>query len=125
MTELAIMQHADQEDGVIAADAHDGFIPLSDPDITLAEIEAVDQIMRSPRLSSGPGVEEFEQAFAAYLGRRYAIAAAMMPPKSAAGSATIRRLRIACWFHTRSGRIRPGKSPGRRWRISLRNPRSS
>jgi dTDP-4-amino-4,6-dideoxygalactose transaminase len=50
------------------------FIPISDPDITLAEIEAVDAVMRSPRLSSGSHVEAFEAAFAAYLGRRYAIA---------------------------------------------------
>jgi len=50
------------------------FIPMSDPDITLAEIEAVDAVMRSPRLSGGEAVEAFEAAFAAYLGRRYAIA---------------------------------------------------
>ena len=74
MTGLAIVQDLDQDDGAVAADADEGFIPLSDPDITLAEIEAVDAIMRSPRLSSGPVVEEFEQAFAAYVGRRYAVA---------------------------------------------------
>lgn len=73
MTDLAIVQDADQED-VAAADAAEGFIPLSDPDITLAELEAVESIMRSTRLSSGPVVEEFEREFAAYLGRRYAIA---------------------------------------------------
>ncbi|WP_315741935.1 MULTISPECIES: DegT/DnrJ/EryC1/StrS family aminotransferase [unclassified Bradyrhizobium] len=50
------------------------FIPLSDPDITVAEIEAVEASLRSPRLSNGPLVEEFEAAFAAYLGRKYAIA---------------------------------------------------
>jgi len=70
MTELAIVQDADQADGV----ADEGFIALSDPDITLAEIEAVDQIMRSAQLSNGSVVEEFEQAFAAYVGRRYAVA---------------------------------------------------
>lgn len=73
MTELAIMQEADQG-GVADDGSEEGFIALSDPDITLAEIEAVDQIMRSARLSNGPVVEEFEQAFAAYVGRRYAIA---------------------------------------------------
>ena len=52
----------------------EAFIPLSDPDITLAEIEAVDAVMRSPRLSTGSVVEAFEAAFATYLGRRYAIA---------------------------------------------------
>jgi hypothetical protein len=54
--------------------ADDGFIPLSDPDITAAEIEAVDAVMRSPRLSAGSVVEAFEAAFASYLGRKYAIA---------------------------------------------------
>ncbi len=73
MTELAIMQEADQG-GVADDGTEEGFIALSDPDITLAEIEAVDQVMRSARLSNGPLVEEFEQAFAAYVGRRYAIA---------------------------------------------------
>ena len=74
MTELAIVQDADEADGVADDGTDEGFIALSDPDITLAEIEAVDQIMRSARLSNGPVVEEFEQAFAAYVGRRYAIA---------------------------------------------------
>jgi len=73
MTELAIMHETDQGD--VADDGtEEGSIALSDPDITLAEIEAVDQIMRSSRLSNGPVVEEFEKAFAAYVGRRYAIA---------------------------------------------------
>ncbi len=31
-------------------------------------------VLRSPGLSSGPVVEAFEKAFAAYVGRRYAIA---------------------------------------------------
>jgi perosamine synthetase len=74
MSDLAIMQDVDQDEDAVAGDAGEGFIALSDPDITLAEIEAVDQVMRSPRLSSGPVVEEFERAFAAYLGRRYAVA---------------------------------------------------
>ncbi len=75
MTELAVMQDADRDDdNVVVAGADDSFIPLSDPDITLAEIEAVDAAMRSPRLSSGPAVEAFEAAFAAYVGRKYAVA---------------------------------------------------
>jgi perosamine synthetase len=75
MTELAVMQDADREgDDVVVAEVDDTFIPLSDPDITLAEIEAVDSAMRSPRLSSGATVEAFEAAFAAYVGRKYAIA---------------------------------------------------
>jgi perosamine synthetase len=74
MTELAIMHEVDQEAGAVTGEADETFIPLSDPDITMAEIEAVDAIMRSPRLSSGPVVEAFEAAFAAYVGRKYAIA---------------------------------------------------
>ena len=58
------------DDGEIDATA----IPLSDPDITGVELAAVDDVLRSARLSHGPVVEEFEKAFAAYLGRRYAIA---------------------------------------------------
>ena len=52
----------------------ESFIPLSDPDITIAEIEAVDALLRSPRLSNGPVAEAFEAAFADYLGRKYAVA---------------------------------------------------
>lgn len=65
-----------EEDTDLAAPGEDEaeLIPLSDPDITLAEIEAVDAAMRAPRLSGGPGVTAFEDAFAAYLGRKYAIA---------------------------------------------------
>jgi len=63
------------EEVVIDSLVDDSFIPLSDPDITLAEIEAVDAVMRSPRLSAGTEVEAFEKAFADYLGRGYAIAA--------------------------------------------------
>ncbi|MFG1461879.1 DegT/DnrJ/EryC1/StrS aminotransferase family protein [Xanthobacter sp. DSM 24535] len=63
----------DLADPCVDEDANE-LIPLSDPDITLAEIEAVDNAMRAPQLSAGPGVTAFETAFAAYLGRKYAIA---------------------------------------------------
>ncbi|WP_139557919.1 DegT/DnrJ/EryC1/StrS family aminotransferase [Methylotetracoccus oryzae] len=49
-------------------------ILLSDPDISLAELEAVENVLKSPRLSAGPTVETFEAAFAEYLGRRHAVA---------------------------------------------------
>lgn len=49
-------------------------IPLSDPDITLDDIASVEAVLRSSRLSSGPVMEAFEAAFAAYLGRKYAVA---------------------------------------------------
>jgi dTDP-4-amino-4,6-dideoxygalactose transaminase len=48
-------------------------IPLSDPHITAAEIKAVTEVLQSPRLSAGPAVEAFEEAFSAYTGRRYAV----------------------------------------------------
>jgi dTDP-4-amino-4,6-dideoxygalactose transaminase len=51
-------------------------IPLSDPDISLAEIEAVRLVLESPSLAGGPVVEEFEEAFAEYTGRRHAVAMA-------------------------------------------------
>lgn len=62
--------HAAIEDGAAGESA----IPLSDPDITMAELDAVDAVMRSARLSSGAHVEEFEAAFARYLGRKHAVA---------------------------------------------------
>ncbi len=52
------------------------WIPLSDPDISPAELEAVSAVLTSPRVSGGPVVEEFEAAFAAYVGRRHAVAVA-------------------------------------------------
>jgi len=58
----------------IADDADHTFIPLSDPDITEAELEAVDEVLRTSRISSGPTVEAFEAAFAEYVGRKYAVA---------------------------------------------------
>lgn len=51
-------------------------ILLSDPDLSAAELDAVGAVLRSPRLSQGPVVEQFEQAFAASLGRRHAVAVA-------------------------------------------------
>jgi len=51
-------------------------IPLSDPDITAAEMEAVAAALQAPQLACGPTVEAFEAAFATYLGRRHAIGVA-------------------------------------------------
>jgi perosamine synthetase len=75
MTEPAVLHEVALAGDAIAEDADTSFIPLSDPDITLIELEAVDAAMRAPRISSGPRVEAFEAAFAAYVGRKYAIAA--------------------------------------------------
>jgi perosamine synthetase len=49
-------------------------VHLSRPDITEAEIDAVCEVLRSPNLSLGPKLPEFEAAFADYVGRKYAIA---------------------------------------------------
>ncbi|MHC2332044.1 perosamine synthetase [Bradyrhizobium sp. USDA 4454] len=50
------------------------FIPLSDPDITVAELSAVEALLCSSQISSGRITEAFEQGFAAYLGRKHAVA---------------------------------------------------
>ena len=49
-------------------------IPLSEPDITEAEISAVVDVLRGTRLSLGPRMEEFEGLVAAYAGVPYGIA---------------------------------------------------
>lgn len=49
-------------------------IPLSKADITDREIEYVTQVLRSPMLSGGPKVLEFEENVANYVGSKYAIA---------------------------------------------------
>lgn len=48
-------------------------IPLSAPDITQTEIDAVAAVLRSSRLSLGPKLEEFEQAMAQYIGVPHAV----------------------------------------------------
>ena len=76
MSKPVLVHDADnrEDDENVLTAVNADFIPLSDPDITVAEIEAVEATLRSPRLSNGPLVETFEAAFAAYLGRKYAIA---------------------------------------------------
>lgn len=49
-------------------------IPLSQPDITEAEIDAVTAVLRSSRLSLGPKMQEFEHLVAAYVGVPHATA---------------------------------------------------
>ena len=49
-------------------------IYLSRPDITEKEIGAVCEVLRSPNLSLGPKLEEFESAFANYIGTKNAVA---------------------------------------------------
>ena len=49
-------------------------INLSAPDISQAEIDAVVAVLRTPTLSLGPKLTEFEAVFAGYVGRKYAVA---------------------------------------------------
>jgi len=52
------------------------WISLSDPDICTEELEAVILTLRSSQLSAGPQVKEFEEAMAAWVGRRHGAAVA-------------------------------------------------
>ncbi|MBN2588879.1 MAG: DegT/DnrJ/EryC1/StrS family aminotransferase [Sedimentisphaerales bacterium] len=49
-------------------------IYLSRPDITDKEIDAVCSVLKSPNLSLGPKLGEFEQAFSKYIGTKRAVA---------------------------------------------------
>jgi perosamine synthetase len=49
-------------------------IPVADVTIGEEEVAAVAEVLRSGRLSSGPKIREFEEAFKAYTGARHAIA---------------------------------------------------
>lgn len=49
-------------------------IPLSAPDISKQEIDAVTAVLRGSRLSLGPVMERFEQDFAQYIGVPHAVA---------------------------------------------------
>ena len=49
-------------------------IPLSSPDVVEADIEAVVRVLRTPRLSIGPRMQEFESAVASYVGVRHGVA---------------------------------------------------
>jgi len=49
-------------------------IPLSSPDITELEIKYVTEVLKTPNLSLGPKLAEFEAKMAQFVGRKYAIA---------------------------------------------------
>lgn len=49
-------------------------IPLSNPDITELEIRYVCDVLKTPQLSLGPKLSEFEARMADYIGTKYAIA---------------------------------------------------
>ncbi|WP_428939054.1 DegT/DnrJ/EryC1/StrS family aminotransferase [Fontivita pretiosa] len=48
-------------------------IPLSSPDITQREIDAVIDVLQTPTLSIGPKIQEFERHVARIAGRRHAV----------------------------------------------------
>jgi perosamine synthetase len=48
-------------------------IPLSNPDITYREVQAVLDVLATPNLSLGPKMFEFEEKFAQYVGARFAV----------------------------------------------------
>lgn len=48
-------------------------IPMSSPDITQAEIDAVVAVLHTPTLSIGPQIVRFEESSAAYTGTRFGI----------------------------------------------------
>ncbi|WMW25416.1 DegT/DnrJ/EryC1/StrS family aminotransferase [Methanolobus sediminis] len=49
-------------------------IPIAKPQLDEAEIEAVNEVLRSGIIAEGPRVAEFEQEFADYTGTEYAVA---------------------------------------------------
>ncbi|MDD4497026.1 MAG: DegT/DnrJ/EryC1/StrS family aminotransferase, partial [Methanosarcinaceae archaeon] len=49
-------------------------IPIATPQLNQEEIDAVTEVLRSGMIAQGPGVEEFECAFAEYTGSEYAVA---------------------------------------------------
>ena len=49
-------------------------IPLSSPDINAQDIEAVTAVLRTPHLSLGPKLLEFENSLAQYVGASNAVA---------------------------------------------------
>ncbi len=49
-------------------------LPLNDPDLVQSDLDAVMEVLQSPRLSMGEAVESFEEEFARYIGRKHAVA---------------------------------------------------
>jgi len=49
-------------------------IPLSRPDITDKEVQSIVEVLKTPNLSMGPKLQEFEEKFAAQMGSQYALA---------------------------------------------------
>src|SRR5258708_32079023 len=49
-------------------------VPLAKPEITDLDRDAVMEVLRTPYLSMGPKMREFEQAICDYTGSKYAVA---------------------------------------------------
>src|SRR5262244_3601618 len=49
------------------------FLPYGRQTITDEDVQAVVEVLRSDWLTTGPKIAEFEEAFAAYVGARYAV----------------------------------------------------
>ena len=49
-------------------------VPMSLPDITDAEREAVMEVLQTPNLSMGPQIDAFEKSVADYIGAKHAVA---------------------------------------------------
>jgi perosamine synthetase len=58
---------------IIRGESHAMNIPMSSPDISRVDIEAVNEVLRTRWLSLGPKLEQFEGAFAAYVGTKGAV----------------------------------------------------
>ncbi len=48
-------------------------IPMAQPDLSQAELDAVSQVLKTSYLSIGPRIVEFERAFADYIGVKHAV----------------------------------------------------
>lgn len=74
--ENLLMKHSTLPDSHFRTrtDAREIRIPLSAPDISQGEIDAVSEVLRTSRLSLGPRLEEFERKVAEYVGTPFAIA---------------------------------------------------
>ena len=66
--------HARKVAAALADDGTTPALPLARPDISQAEIDAVTEVLRTPHLSLGPKLAEFEGAFADYCGTKHAVA---------------------------------------------------
>src|SRR5690349_1108272 len=56
-----------------ARPVRDSFLPYGRQSIEEADIQAVVDVLRSDWLTTGPKIGEFEEAFAAYVGARFAV----------------------------------------------------